>query len=135
MIRTLASKSLRIFLIALLATSSSFGLDATFLAEGAKAPYEGYLLTPSKAKEVRQKLLDQESLQMINESLKRSLSASESLIKISDDKVKILEEQNDRLAKSLHEERSTSNLERILWFSLGIAATGVAGYVFLQATK
>ena len=116
----------KISLTILLISQTAFGLDAKYLPQGTAAPFEGYLLTVPKAKQVRNKLLEVDTLQSINTSLTNSINIQKDITALTEDKVKILMEQNDRLAKSLMDERSVSNWERFFWFSMGIVGAGIA---------
>lgn len=123
---TFLKKISKISLTILLSNQIAFGLDAKYLPQGSPAPFEGYLLSVPKAKEVRAKLLEVESLQAINSSLTNSLQIQKDITTLTEDKVKILSDQNDRLAKSLMDERSVTNWERFFWFSMGIVGAGIA---------
>lgn len=123
---TFLTKILKISLTALISSQIAFGLDAKYLPQGTPAPFEGYLLSVPKAKQIRSQLLEIELLQATNASLHNSLKIQKDITILTEDKVKILSEQNDKLAKSLMDERSVSNLERFFWFSMGVIGAGIA---------
>ena len=116
----------KIFLITILISQTALGIEAKYLPQGTPTPYEGYLLTPSKTKEIRQQLIDAETLKLINTSLTTTLQRQKDITALTEDKVKIVSEQNDKLAKALISERSVNNWERLLWFSLGVVGAGFA---------
>ena len=126
MATTFPRKILKIFLISLLIGNTALGLDAKYLPIGTPAPFEGYLLTVPKAKEIRQQLIEADDLKVLNTSLNKSLVLQKEITTLTEDKVKLVSDQNDKLAKSLMDERSVSSWERLIWFSLGIIGTGVA---------
>jgi len=63
------------------------------------------------------------------------LKLQENIIKSHENKVNLLVEQNDKLAKSLYSERTMTTWERVGWFVLGITATGIGAYALKNLAK
>jgi serine/threonine protein kinase len=72
--------------------------------------------------------ISDEIVRIINLSLEKSLELEKKNSELQNQKVNVVLEQNLNLTKSLNEERSMSNWERILWFGLGVVGTGMAVY-------
>ena len=109
----------------LFSTTKINASDPTLLKEGQAAPYEGFLFSREKEQANRYHLI---SLTEINESLRRTVSIHEEISKLKDDKIKLYEEQNTRLAEALRSERGMNNLERIGWFALGVIGATLSAY-------
>ena len=132
------SQMLSTFLIVLTITSNSYAAqkeESRFLEEGTPAPFSGYLIPPSTTKELKDAVIERDGFKLINTSLEKSISIYKQNETLYTDKVNVLVNQNDNLAKSLESARSTSDLTKILWFGLGVVATGFAIYGAKAATK
>lgn len=129
------SQMFSIFLIVLTITSNSYAVESRFLEEGTPAPFSGYLIPPSTTKELKDAVIERDGFRLINTSLEKSISIYKQNEVLYTDKVNVLVNQNDNLAKSLESARSTSDLTKILWFGLGVVATGFAIYGAKAATK
>lgn len=128
-------KNLLIFLIVNLITNISYAEDVIRLEKDKPAPFTGYLFTDEKTKDTRIKLLERDTLQELNQSLEKTNTLHKQNSTLKDEQIKIITEQNTNLAKTLREERSTSNWERLLWFSLGVVGTGLAVRGIQEITK
>lgn len=115
-------------LLICLSFSLNVSADPILLQKGNSAPYDGLLFSEQKANDLRKELLDKDYLKLQNDSLNRSLELYKQNESIYKEQKELLLEQNDRLAKSLYEERRVTNWERVGFFVLGIAATGLAFY-------
>lgn len=122
-------------LILLLISNSFADEEVVYLEKGKQSPYTGYLFTPEKADSIRKQLIEGDTYKLLNQSLEKSLELEHKTVDLSNLKITNLSEQNDKLAKSLYEERSMSNWERIGFFALGVIGTGLAVYGIKQATK
>lgn len=109
--------------------------DVTVIKKGTPAPYDGILLTEDKARELRNYKIERDNYKLLNESLERSIVLHTRNENIYQTKINLLLEQNDKLAKSLYDAKDTTNLERIMYFSIGVIATGFAVYGATKIVK
>jgi hypothetical protein len=109
--------------------------SVVYLEKNKPAPYSGVLFPSEKADELRKMAIEVETLRAINESYNKSIQLYRQTITLSDEKFKLLETQNERLSVSLVESRRSNDLQKILWFSLGVLATGLAVYGAKQITR
>jgi hypothetical protein len=128
-------KILKISLISLLISNIALPDDPTLLNKDQAAPYQGLLFSIGKANDLKNSVLERDSLLKINESLNKSITLQENIISKQNEKVDILLTQNDRLAKSLGDERVVGSWERFGYFLLGIVATVGAGFAINQAGR
>lgn len=112
----------------LIVANPSFAQDVQYLSKDQKAPFEGFLFTAPKASELKDAVIERDNYKLINLSLEKSLELEKKNSELQNQKVNVVLEQNLNLTKSLNEERSMSNWERILWFGLGVVGTGMAVY-------
>lgn len=123
-------------LYCLILSSLSFGDTDPYLApSGHVLKQESWVFSPNKALEVRNKLVDLDSQLKINDSLNKQIDLYKGLNDIQKINLNLVMEQNDKLAKSLNDERSMTNWERIGWFGIGVLATVLTVYGVNQATK
>jgi len=109
--------------------------DPVYLNKDDKSPYSGLLFTEQKANEIRRELLDKDYLKLQNDSLNRSLDLYKANEALYGQQKQLLLDQNDKLAKSLYQERNLTNWERVGFFVLGITVTGLAIYGASQLAK
>jgi len=102
--------------------------DVIFLPKGSTTQYDGYLFTPEKALKTRKELIELDYIKLENDSQKKSLDLFKLNDQYSKDKIQLLLDQNDKLAKSLYEARELTNWEKVGLFTLGVAVTGLAIY-------
>jgi hypothetical protein len=100
--------------------------EVLYLKKGTLAPYNGYLFNEEKASNLKKEMIEKDGLTTENQLLKRKIELNDlneqSYIKQKD----ILEKQNDRLVNEITKNKSMSTVERVVWFGLGILATGLA---------
>lgn len=102
--------------------------DVTHIEKDTPAPYTGYLFTPEKTNEVKNVVVERDGLLKLNESLTKSLQLQSDIAELNQKKVNILLQQQEDLSKTLYDQRSMSNLERMLWVGAGILIVGVSIY-------
>ncbi len=107
--------------------------DPHYETRGYTLLQDSWVFSPSKAKEVRDKLIDGETYQKLNESLNKSIELYKSNEQINNNKINLLIEQNDKLAKNLLASQSLNNWERFGLVLLGIAMTVGAGFAIKKA--
>lgn len=106
--------------------------DVIFLGKGVPSPYDGFLFTREKTLDVKNTYIERDEFKLLNESLNRSLTLYKDNEKINQEKLNVLLDQNDTLAKELYSSRGTNNWEKLAWFIGGVAVSGLA---FYGATK
>lgn len=104
----------------------SYADDAIYLNQNDKAPYSGYLLSEDKVKELRNNTIERDGLKTINDSLTKSLTLEQQNNSLKDQKVNLLLDQNDKLAKSAYADRELNTWEKVAYFVGGIVVTGLA---------
>lgn len=118
-------KSLSLFLSIFLYLQYSFGdcsKPVQYLTEGKPAPCTGYLFSPEKEKEVRQKVEDHSRLLELAKK-------QDELITIQDLRLAKQIEINDNLRKQNQHMENTTMTEKLLWFGAGVLLTGSAVYI------
>lgn len=132
-------KALKIFLIIVsffLFQTKAFGQGETFLIEkGQPAPFSGVLLPNKKGNEIRKQLIQGDGYRLINESLEKTITLYKENEQIQSKKLVLLVDQNNLLNNEVTALRKSNDLEKILWFSLGVLATGFALYGAKKATQ
>lgn len=118
---------MKLILISLLISTQCYA-GPVLLENGDKAPYQGLLFPVDEANKIRGELIEKDALVEINKSLNKSLDLYKNNELIYQQQKSILLDQNDKLAKSLYEERKITNWERIGLVVLGIGITGLAIY-------
>lgn len=128
-------KYINVFVILSLIGNLCYAEDVTFLNQGDKAPYTGYLFTESKTKEVRIQLLERDSYKALNDSYEKTNVWLKQNIDLKDQQITIVSQRNDDLAKALREEKTANNWERIFYFAIGVLATSAAVYGVKKITQ
>ena len=95
-----------------------------YLTEGTKAPCTGYLFTPEKEAEVRDKIIKFDTL---NELTKKQ----DEMITVLGARIITQQDMNKTLESELQSEQNKNNLYKYLAFSIGF----ILGYGFYGATK
>lgn len=103
-------------LITSIAASNATAQDAIVIPKGTQAPFTGLLLPEQKAVEVYN---DLNKYKLLSESYERSIALYKNNEQILDHKTRILLEQNDKLSIELSKARTTSNVERVIYYALG----------------
>lgn len=109
--------------------------DAIYLEKDKPAPFNGFLSTEGKTREIRIKLLERDTFENINQSLTKTNTFLQENSDSKDKQIKIVMDRDNQLAQSLRDERSTNNWERIGWFAGGILTTILTIYGVKEATK
>jgi hypothetical protein len=72
--------------------------------------------------------IELETLRSINESYVKSIGLYQKTIQLHEEKYQLVYNQNEKLSEALVESHRSSDLQKIIWFSLGVLATGFAVY-------
>lgn len=114
---------------------NSFSQDTVALQKDDKAPFTGILFSEEKSRKIKLELEEKDSYKVLYDSTQRSLNLLDQNLKLKDDQIDILMNQNNKLAMSLRDSKDFNSWERFAWFALGVVATGFAVYGLNQATK
>ena len=137
--RHLLNKTLWIFSIvvsnALVFNPLARANEVVHLEQGKPSPYSGVLFPVEKANELRKMAIELETLRSINESYIKSIGLYQKTIQLHEEKYQLVYNQNDKLSEALVESRRSSDLQKIIWFSLGVLATGFAVYGAKKVTQ
>jgi hypothetical protein len=132
-------KTLRIFSIIVSSTiflnNAVLANEVVFLEQNKPAPYSGVLFPAEKANELRKMAIELETLRALNESYIKSIGLYQKTIQLHDEKFNLLNQQNDRLSEALVESRRSSDLQKVIWFTLGVLASGFAVYGAKKITQ
>lgn len=112
-----------------------YAQDSVYLDQDKSAPFAGYLLPKEKVQEFQQMSLDLNNKNLMIESYQKSIDLYKSNEDLYNKKVSTLMDQNDKLATDLNSNRGLTDVERIVWFGLGIVSVGLAVYAGKQFVK
>ena len=126
---------LSFLMIGLITINSSFAQEAVMIKKDERAPFEGVLFPLDQANKMRYQLIECDIKKELNASYERTIKLYKENESYQENKVNILMKQNDELSKALTESKSTTDLQKILWFSLGVLATGLAVYGASKITR
>lgn len=108
----------------LISSTNAISNDVVSLEKGKPAPFTGILFSESKAKEVRNELLDKDILTVENKALKKELNITEKIVSLREEEVNLYRKQNERLLKL----DKNNEVMKYVWFGLGVLVTGAAVY-------
>lgn len=100
--------------------------DVKFLDKNEPAPFAGYLFSPDKEKEARIGLVEKDYYKQLTESQNRVIILNNDNEKIYTERLNLYRNQNAELQKELANQRSTSELQRWIYFGAGIFLSGFA---------
>jgi len=84
---------------------------------------------------IRVELIEKDAYRVENRSLTRSVKLHQLNATLSEKQVNMLTKSNENLANRLEKTTDLSSLERVLWFGLGVVATGFAFKGAKELTK
>lgn len=122
-------------MIGILVSNVGFTQESVPLKKDDRAPFEGVLLSLDKANKVRYDLLECDIKKSLNESYEKTIKLYKDNENIHQEKINVLLKQNDDLAKAVIEARSSTDIQKIIWFGLGVLATGLAIYAGKEMAK
>ncbi len=109
--------------------------STVFIEKDTPAPFSGYLFTQEAGKELKLKLVDLEYFKQLSTSLQNQVDLYVKLDLKSQEKLTVLSEQNDKLAKTAYNASSFNAWEKFGYFTLGVLATVLAAFAVKQAIK
>lgn len=121
-------KTLSILLVFLLSFNVLAQEGVKYIDKDSPAPYNGYLFTIKKTQSVRKELIEKDRLAEFNKVLQENIKLQEKIIVNKNEQVKLLSDQNEKLAKEIDSKKGMSTFEKCLWFGLGVTAAGFAVY-------
>ena len=126
---------LSFLMIGLITINSAFAQEAIMIKKDERAPFEGVLFPLEQANKMRYQLIECDIKKELNSSYERTIKLYKENEVYQDNKVNLLLKQNDELSKALTEAKVTSDFQKILWFGLGVLATGLAIYGTKEITR
>lgn len=114
-------------IFSLIANNSYAATDVVELQQNEMAPFHGLLFTPEKANAMKAHLLDGDLYKQLSDSQQHSIDLLKQNMDLSEKKVSMLLEQNDKLSETLKSAQGMNNLERIGLVVLGVVMTVGAG--------
>lgn len=104
------------------------GNDVVSIKKGEVAPFSGALFTEKRANEIRIELLELDKQRYMVKSRDEKLEVFQARIQLKNEEIESFRDQNVRLIDQNRTNKSVGTIERMVWFGLGILATGAAVY-------
>jgi len=98
------------------------------IVKGEPAVCDGVLMSPDAFKKADEAVQDVHYYKLINEKLNERQVLVNKEIEILDKRLKLYMDQSQVLASELTDRNSESKWEKLIYFSLGVFATGIAVY-------
>lgn len=117
---------MKLFIILLCSANLALAQSITPVKKGEPSPHDGYVIDDKMEKKMRQ----------VNEENKKNKELNikmEQLGVLEESKVNLYKEQVSSLEKENSSLRTTNNLSIIVYFGLGVLATGLAAYGTMKA--
>lgn len=115
---------MKTLIVSLLISSQVLAQETQFITKGTPAPNDGFLTTREKMQQIQKELVQKDYLVEDNKSLNKSIDLYKLNEEYKDNQIALLQHQNDRLSSSLEHSEWT----KVIYFTLGVAATGLAVY-------
>lgn len=111
------------FLMISLLTTISKADDSIYLSKGQTAPFSGYLLPDDEVLDLRNAVLERDTLKTQNASLNVSLALQNDIIGKQSSQVTILVDQNQKLVQTANSASGLTTWEKVGYIALGMAIT------------
>lgn len=111
-------------LLLIFSTTTKANTDVVFINKDSPAPFDGILFTESKAKELRQDILESEKTKILLQSQLHKSDTLQQIIQLKETEVELYRKENQRLVVR----QNTSDTLTYVWFGLGVLATSLAVY-------
>lgn len=102
--------------------------DVKEVKEGDKIECDGVFLSPDAAKKIDLQQVDLKYYKDLSNRLFERKELVDKEINVLDQRLKLYQDQSALLADKLTEKESTNKWERVVYFGLGVLATGLAVY-------
>lgn len=135
MLRRLKVIKLIIALSILINPGIAFADDVVYINKGTPSPTDGYLFSPAKTQDTKNKLLSIDNLNMQNASYQKSIDLYKSNESSYQKQLDLYSAQNTKLISEQQSASSMTNWERAAWFFAGVLATGAAFTVASKTIK
>lgn len=109
-------------------SNSAFADQALKVKTGDTVPYDGTLLDKEKADKIRDQLIERDEFEKLNFSYQKSIDLYKANETIYNQENSLLLGRNIELSKALNDAKSTSDITKILYFTLGIGIAGLGVY-------
>lgn len=116
-------------------TTIAFADDVVYLNKGSPSPTDGYLFSPAKTQDVKNKLLTVDDLKAQNASYQKSMDLYKSNESEYQKQVDLLSGANSRLVAQQQTALAMSTYEKAAWFGGGLLASAIAFIVASKAIK
>lgn len=116
----------KILLTILIIVNSSVGVTATALKKDQAAPYDGVLFNNTEANSIKVELIEKDIYKDLALSYEKSIKLYKDKDSLSEQQIRELLESNKKLSEALNEDDNRIN--NVVWFSLGVLATGLSIY-------
>ena len=109
--------------------------DVISITKGTPAPFSGILFTEDKAKEIRTELLELDKSRIMLLSKEQQLDIFQNRLELKNEEIELYRKQNQRLVNQNESNKKIGSVERVMWFGLGVLATGAAIYMAGSLSK
>jgi len=120
---------IKIILTIMLSTSMAFAecpKNVQVIKKGQAANCDGFLFSPETEKKASEAIDDAKYYKDLNLRLQNRKELTDKEIEVLDKRLQLYVEQCETLAERLNKRENQNKWERVLWFTLGIAVTGLA---------
>lgn len=128
-------KKLINFIAVFLLISFPSQAEVRLLQEGDKAPYKGYLFDIETEKKIRIDLLQLDYYKALDQHNVKIIKLMQDNEDLMNKRIELYQKQNLNFNEQLASSKDINTIERIVWFGLGILATGFAFYGARQLAK
>ena len=102
--------------------------DIQVITKGDVANCDGLLFSPEASKKADESIQDAKYYKELAEKLKERQSYADKEINVLDQRLKLYIDQSQILAEQVHRKESEDKWQKLIYFGLGVLATGVAVY-------
>lgn len=115
-----------LFLTINLTSLNSAAQDSIWLDKDKSAPFSGYLIPEDTVKKLRNDSLEKDMYKGLYDSTTKSINLYQQEVTLKDNQLKLLMDQNDKLANQISSATSFNMWEKIGLFGAGVLLTGLA---------